>query len=139
MGSYVAKAVWKRTDASNDDAAHNKPPRISSDDAHKQINSRVSVASYPRRMACVHPGRRRLPTGRPRFASSSRASQAESAVEMAKKTIKNQRQRSKLDDPKGARRSMDAEMSYARREATGRIETTKYRAELDPKTGRKRR
>ena len=63
----------------------------------------------------------------------------ESAVEMAKKTVKNQRQRSKLDDPKGARRSMDAEMSYARREAKGRIETTKYRAELDPKTGRKRR
>jgi len=32
---------------------------------------------------------------------------------VAKKPAKNTRKRSKLDDPKGARRSMDAEMSYA--------------------------
>jgi hypothetical protein len=58
---------------------------------------------------------------------------------MPKKPIRSPRKRSQTDDPKGERRAMDSAMSLTRRDAKGLVKTRKYRAELDPKTGRPRR
>ena len=58
---------------------------------------------------------------------------------MAKKAIKRARTRSKLDDPKGARRSADALEVSARLEAVRRIRASEYRAGMDPRTRRPKR
>jgi hypothetical protein len=58
---------------------------------------------------------------------------------MAKKAIKRPRQRSQNDDPKGVRRAADANVGMARQERTYAIKGRKYKAEIDPRTGRPKR
>jgi len=58
---------------------------------------------------------------------------------MARKPIKHGRQRSQTDDPKGERRAADAAIGSGRLEVVRLIQGRKYRAELDPKTGRPKR
>jgi hypothetical protein len=66
-------------------------------------------------------------------------SRAREAEGMAKKQNSSVRRRSNLDDPKGARRSADLIVGTERVENVRRIETAKYRAEIDPRTRRPKR
>jgi hypothetical protein len=58
---------------------------------------------------------------------------------MAKKQNKKTQAHPPVDDPKQARRSADALEGTQRVENVRRIRTAKFRAEIDPRTGRPKR
>ena len=58
---------------------------------------------------------------------------------MAKKQNKKTQAHPPVDDPKQARRSADALEGTERIENVRRIQTAKFRAEINPRTGRPKR